>query len=257
MYRRIICLSVIVCLIFTGCGVLKSGRSYEEVRKRLLELKDYTCDVTMKVTNNRSTNVYRLKHFYKRTGKYRVEVAAPKELEGQVTIYNGSSSYIYHPGINQYLVTEDFSSSAEYNSFIGSFIEHMDKADGVKTSIEKDGDKELAVLEFEVPEPSNYMRMERLWIDLEAAAPLKAEIYGSDGRKYVEVYYSNFVYNSGLKDEDFEIPNNTIKLQEMKENVRSEENQGCMGGGGLGCTCSQHEGGKKACTEKCPCNCGN
>jgi len=195
-------------MIFTGCGALKSGNSFEEVSRRLLKLNDYTCDVTMKVTNNKSTNLYKLKHFYRSPDKYRVEVLAPKELEGQVTIYNGSSSYIYHPQINQYLVTEDFSGSVEYNSFIGSFLEHIGKSDDIKISSEKEGDKELIVLEFEVAEPNNYMRVEKLWLDPEAIVPLKAEIYGNDGRTYVEVYYNNFVYNPGLKDGDFEIIQN-------------------------------------------------
>ncbi|KUO77770.1 MAG: hypothetical protein APF77_06435 [Clostridia bacterium BRH_c25] len=205
MYRRIICILVIVCMILTGCGVLKSKKNVEEVGRRLLKLTDYTCDVTMRVTNNRSTNLYKLKHFYKSPDKYRVEVLAPKELEGQVTIYSGSSSYIYHPRINQYLATENFSGSVEYNSFIGSFMNHIGKSDDIKISSEKEGNKELIVMEFEVPEPNSYMSIEKLWLDPEAAVPLKAVIYGKDGKASVEIYYNNFVYNPGLKDRDFEI----------------------------------------------------
>lgn len=258
MYRRVISMLIIVCVIFTGCGVFKQKQGFEEVNRRILKLEAYTCDVTMKVSNNKSTMEYNLRHYYKSPDKYRIEVLSPKELEGQVTIYNGSSSYIYHPGINQYLITENFSGSVDYNTFIGSFINHIKKTENIKAGNEKNGEKELIVLEFEVPEPSDYMRTEKLWIDAENAVPVKAEIYGNDGKTNVKVYYSNFIYNPGLKDEDFEIKQkNSMKIQEMKENVRSEENQGCMGRSGLGCTCSQHEGSKKACAEGCACNCSN
>lgn len=192
-------------MVFTGCGVIGSKKSFEEVSKRLLGLSAYTCDVTMRVANNRSTMEYRLKHFYKNPDKYRVEVLAPRELAGQVTIYNGSSSYIYHPGINQYLVTENFSSSIDYDAFIGSFLNHLRKTDDIKVSSEKEGEKELIVLEFDVKEANRYMRHEKLWLDAEAVVPVKAEIYGDDGKTNVAVYYDNFVYNPELKDGDFEI----------------------------------------------------
>jgi outer membrane lipoprotein-sorting protein len=239
---------IIVCVCLTGCGIIKQKKNFEEAGRRFLKLETYTCDVVMKVTNNISTMEYRLKHSYKSPDKYRVEVLAPRELQGQVTIYNGHSSYIYHPGINQYFVTEDFSGSMEYNSFIGSFMEHIRKAGEIRISYEKYGDKECIVAEFEIPEPNRYMHVEKLWIDRSEIVPLRAEIYGSDGKTYVEISYDNFVYNPRLEDGDFEIiRENSMKLQEMSKNVRSEENQSCMGGSGSGCSCPQYEGNKEAC----------
>lgn len=258
MYRRIICVLIIVCAGLTGCGMIKQKKNFGEAGRRLLKLEAYTCDVVMKVTNNRSTMEYRLKHSYKSPDKYRVEVLAPRELQGQVTIYNGHSSYIYHPGINQYFVTEDFSGSVEYNSFIGSFMEHIRKTDEIKISYEKYGDKECIVAEFEIPEPNRYMQFEKLWIDRSEIVPLRAEIYGNDGETYVEIFYDNFVYNPRLEDRDFEIiRKNSMRLQEMNKNVQSEGNQGRMGGSGSGCSCPQYEGNKEACKERCTCNRSN
>lgn len=205
MYRRIICLLIVMGVVITGCRVLNPEKNFEEVSRRFLKLEAYTCDVKMRVTNNKSTMEYKLKHYYKSPDKYRVEVLAPKELEGQVTVYNGSSSYIYHPRINQYLVTENFSGSVDYIAFIGSFMNHLKKTENVKVSNEKSGEKELIVLEIELPMPNNYMRLEKIWIDAENTVPVKAEIYGYDGKTNVEMYYDNFVYNPSLKDGDFEI----------------------------------------------------
>jgi outer membrane lipoprotein-sorting protein len=192
-------------MILTGCTLLKPGRGFEEVSRRLLKLSSYTCDVTMRVANNKSIMEYKLKHYFKSPDKYKVEVLAPKELEGQITIYNGSRSYIYHPRIDQYLVTENFSGSVEYNSFMGSFMEHIKKTDDIRISSEKQGEKELFIVEFDISEPNNYMQHEKIWFDAEDIVPLKAEIYGTDGRTNVQIHYSNFVYNPGLADGDFEI----------------------------------------------------
>lgn len=239
MNRKVISMLLIVCALFAGCGVLDTERGFEEVRKRLMNLEAYSCDVIMRVTNNKSTVEYRMKHFYKDPGRYRIEVLAPKELEGQVTIYNGSSSYIYHPGIDQYLVTENFDRSVDYNTFTGSFVNLIKKNENIKASSEKSGETEYFVIEFDLPESNSYMHTEKLWIDAEKAVPVKAEIYGGDGKRNVDVYYDNFVCNPDLGDGDFEIiQKNSIKLQEMKENVRSEKNQGCMGGSGLRRTCT-------------------
>lgn len=205
MRQRIICLLFIACVVFTGCAGLGFQRGYDEVSRKLLALEDYTCDVKMRVTNNKSTMEYRQKHFYKNPDRYKVEVLAPKELEGQMTIYNGNSACIYHPRINQYLVTENFKDSVEYNSFIGSFMNYIRKSDDIKVSSIKEGEKELFVLEFKVSEANNYMNTGRLWLDPEEITPLKAEIYGNDGKTNVEIYYYNFVCNPGLKDGDFEI----------------------------------------------------
>ena len=205
MYRRIIGMLIIVCVLFTGCGVIKPKKNFKEVSRRLLNLSSYTCDVTMRITNNISTMEYKLKHFYKSPDKYKLEVIAPQELQGQVTIYNGSSAYIYHPGIDQYLVTENFTGSVEYKAFIGSFMNHIRETDEVKVSSEKEGEKELLVLEFEVSEPNSYMRTGKLWIDGSEVLPVRLEIYGDDGRTNVEIYYYNFVYNPPLEDEEFDI----------------------------------------------------
>lgn len=208
MQRRVICIIIIVCVLLTGCQGPDPSKSLKDVNKKLLKLEDYTCDVRMTVTNNRSTMEYRLKHFYKSPDKYRLEVIAPLELAGQITIYNGKSSYIYHPGIRQYLVTEDFTGSMEYNSFIGSFIGYIRTPDRIKASTVMEDKNELYVLEFGIPESNSYMSVERLWLDPVEAVPVKAEIYGDDGKKNIEIFYYNFVCNSGLKDGDFEIKQN-------------------------------------------------
>ncbi|MGE5630396.1 MAG: LolA family protein [Caulobacteraceae bacterium] len=204
MHHRFVCAIILVSMVLAGCGRLGSEKTFDAACKKLLELKSYTCDVTMKVMNNKSTMEYKMKHFYISPGKYRVEVVEPEELKGQVTIYDGEHSYIYHPKINAQLVTENFPDSLECDAFIGSFISRFKDMKNVKITKEKDNDN-LYMLEFEVPEPNSYKVLERLWIDTLNAVPVKAEIYGADGKTTVSIRYTNFGYNPKLNERDFEI----------------------------------------------------
>lgn len=160
----------------------------------------------MSVTNNRSTNDYVMKHYYKKAGKYRIEIASPEELKGQVTIYDGSSAYVFHPGIAQYLVTQNFIASMEHYAFAGAFLEHLEQDAGVRYAREKVGDKLYFVMEFDIENGSMYMQKEKIWFDVQELTPWKAEIYDKDGKATVQVYYDNFIMNPKLDDKLFEIP---------------------------------------------------
>jgi len=206
VYNRIIILLIIVCVVFTGCSGFGSGKKYERACDKLLNLKSYTCDVEMSVTNNKSTMNYRLRHSYISPDKYRIEVLEPKSLEGQVTIHNSRGTYIYHPSINEYLICEGFSDSPEGVSFAGSFINYIKSRENLKADRQQLGDQECYVLEFEVPKPNDYMNTQRIWIDVEAAVPVKTEIYDKSGKVTVDVRYSNFIHNPRLNEGDFIIP---------------------------------------------------
>lgn len=208
MYRRIIYLVIIVCVVCTvlaGCRGDNLERSFNKACQKLLKLEAYTCYVAMSVTNNRSTMEYKLKHSYMSPDKYRIEVLEPEGLKGQVTIHSSKGTYIYHPGINQHLITENFSDSAEHEAFVGSFISHIRSKEKLKVSKETVESKVYYILEFEVPKPNGYMNTEKMWIDAGETVPVKAEIYDKAGKITVLVNYTNFVYNPKLDVRDFEI----------------------------------------------------
>lgn len=206
MNRKILFLLTVVCVVLTGCSGFGPGKDFDKMREKLLKLKAYTCDVEMNVTNNKSTMRYKLKHSFKSPDRYRIEVLEPEELQGQITIHNGKVTYIYHPKIDQYLITESFSESADCQAFIGSFINHMRDKENLEIRREKVENKAYYEIELQVPEPSEYMSTEKIWIDAAEAVPAKAEIYDKTGKVTVSVQYTNFVYNPELNEGDFEIP---------------------------------------------------
>jgi len=201
---RILLIFLIGCIILSGCSA-KAARKPEDVQKLLMKLKSYQCDVVLAVNNNKSTNVYKAKQMYKFPDKYRIEILEPGELKGQTTIYNNEKAYVYHPQLNTYLVTENFGNSAQYSSFLGSFIEEFKNNGGARFTMETFKDRPCFVLELPIKEGSPYRTLEKIWIDAENVIPVKAEIMDQNNNVNTQVLYENFEANPKLEDELFQI----------------------------------------------------
>lgn len=203
---RILLLFLIVSIALTGCAS-KAAKKPEDVQKLLMKLKSYKSDVIFFVTNNKSTNVYKAKHMYKYPDKYRIEIVEPSELKGQTTIYNGEKSYIYHPQLKTYLLTQSFNSSLEYSSFIGTFIEDFKNNGGARFKLESLRDRQSYVLEIPIEDGNSYRVLKKIWIDADGIFPVKAEILDKNNNISVQVLYENFEANPKLEDSLFEIQN--------------------------------------------------
>lgn len=198
-------LFLIVCIFISGCSSTEVKKP-QEVQRFLMKLKSYQCEVVLAVTNNKSTNVYKARHIYKGINKYRIEMMEPNELKGQTTIYNGEKTYIYHPQINTYMLSNNFESSLEYSSFLGSFIEHFKDKGGARFKIESLKDTECYVLEIPLDEKNPYRVMEKIWIDAKRIIPIKAEILDKNNNLNAQILYENFEINPDIDDSLFEIP---------------------------------------------------
>jgi outer membrane lipoprotein-sorting protein len=200
-------LFLIAGIVLSGCAT-EGVKKPEDVQELLMKMKSYKCDVVFAVNNNKSTNVYKAKHMYKFPDRYRIEVEEPQELKGQTTIYNNEKAYIYHPQLNTYLVTQNYSNSMEYSSFVGAFIECFKNKGGARFKMESFRDKQCYVLEVPIHNESPYRMLEKIWIDAELILPVKVEILDKDNHISAQVLYENFEVNPRLEDSLFQIPNN-------------------------------------------------
>ncbi|MDF2531228.1 MAG: hypothetical protein K0Q65_809 [Clostridia bacterium] len=201
---RILLVFLIVGILLSGCTD-KTAKNTEDVQKLLMKLKSYRCDVVFAVTNNKSTNVYKAKHLYKFPDQYRIEILEPSELKGQTTIYSGEKTYIYHPQLNTYLMTQNYNNSLEYSSFVGAFIESFKNNGGARFKLESFQDRQCYVLEIPIPGENPYRALEKIWIDAEGVIPVKAEILDKNNKISAQVLYENFEENPKLEDSLFQI----------------------------------------------------
>lgn len=204
---RILLFFLIGCIMLCGCGA-STAKKPEDIQKFIMKLRAYKCDVIYAVTNNKSTNVYRARHFYKAPDKYRIEIIEPDELKGQTTIYNKDKAYIYHTQINTYMVTENFNATMEYSTFVGAFVEYFKSNGGARYKLESLDDIKCYVIEVPIDNPSIYRAKEKIWINAENAIPIKAELLDKDNKVNAQVLYENFEINPSLEDSLFDIQAN-------------------------------------------------
>ncbi len=202
---KVLCVLLIVCVITAACEAKISKKTIEDIQRELLAMESYSCDVTMKITNNKSTMEYKMKHLYKTPSKYRIEVVEPSEHKGQLIICNGDTAWIYHPDIKTHLKMDNFESSIEYNSFIGSFIHYFKVLEKAKIEKEKIHNNEYYVLELVIPGENRYMYKEKLWISEADTKPYKIEIYDKDNKITTQILYENYKKAVKLEDSLFNI----------------------------------------------------
>ncbi len=205
--RTLLLIFLIAAALLSGCGP-KTQKKPEDVQKFLMNLRSYKCDVVLAITNNRSTNVYKETHLYKYPDKYRIELTEPSDLKGQTTIFNGEKAYIYHPQINTYLETRNFSSTIEFSSFIGAFAEYFKNNGGARFKMEEFREKQCFVLEIPIEPQNPYRAVEKIWIDAESILPVKAEILDKDKKVSAQVLYENFEANPKLEESLFDAVQN-------------------------------------------------
>lgn len=203
---KLLLIFLIVCGLLSGCSG-STAKKPEDVQKFIMKLKSYKCDVIYAVTNNKSTNVYRVKHLYKAPDKYRIEIVEPAELKGQTTIFNKDKAYIFHPQLNAYFTAENFKGSVEQSSFVGAFVEYFKEKGGARFKLESLKGVQCYVLQVPIDKDNRYRAVEKIWINAENALPVKAEILDKDNNVSAQVLYENFELNPELEDSLFEVQN--------------------------------------------------
>ena len=205
VFKRVFAAAIlVVCLFSAGCATSPEG-DIDAAKKKLTSLNSYSCEAVIKVTNNRSTNEYKMRHFYSKEHGYRVEALLPKELEGQFTIYDGEKVYIYHPKIDQYLVAKNFEDGIESKVFFGAFLSRLENLKSSKLTRIKQEDLQLLLIETPYLQENKYLKTEKLWIDIKKAVPAKAEFFDEDEKARIQVHYYDFKLNPKLDKSLFEV----------------------------------------------------
>ncbi|QXM05311.1 LolA family protein [Crassaminicella indica] len=202
MRGRGIILSIFIILLITGCAPKTEQDIFYDVQKKLHKMESYTCRVEITSIGNKGSQKYVMKQWFKKPNRYKLEVISPENLKGKITLSNGKKVWIYHPGIEQTWITDEFSNE-EQNLFLGYFIKNFLNSEQVNVNVEGLDDKKYFVIDTDIPGNHAYYHKERLWIDMEKMQPYLLEVFDVKGDKRIEVKYEVFEYNPKLKEELF------------------------------------------------------
>ncbi len=203
--KRIILIMLVFALLI-GCSPKSDEGLFYEVQKKINSMDSYSCEVEIIIQGNESKQEYRVKQWFQKPNRYKLEVIFPDSLRGKTVISDGLRAWIVHPQIEQEWVTRDFQNSEEQNLFLGYFVKNCLGSESVTFYQEERNKKRYLVLEAEIPGNHMYYHKEKLWMDLETQKPSLLQVFDAQDMLKMEVKYDEFQYNPDLEDDFFKIP---------------------------------------------------
>lgn len=191
-------LAVAFVAITIGCG--KKNDHTEKAIDYLKSLDSYSCDINMKIENDKQTINYTGKQFYDKRYGYRFELD-----KSRVLIYKDNKIFVkdLQNGL-KYDTDKEFDSLFKL-SFIGEYVQLIYTNEVVKSSFKKVGNEEYQVIQLDIPGNNKNISLSELYLDKSKSFPKYLFIYDSKGRKKIEVEYNNFKFDEDIQKELFDI----------------------------------------------------
>lgn len=204
---------IVICIIFSACSTKEKSKSpMEKIQEKLTTMESYACIADLTYVSNKGKNTYRTKQYYKMSGEYRIEITAPEQVKGLVTVFDGKKVMQYNPRILGEAVNEIPESKNTYEIFLGTFLKNYLQSEDVTLEVFNNNNEEYTVLEAVIPEGGKYLATEKLWVSNKTLNPTQLVIYDTEGKERIIVKYGDFKYNVNLDDTIFQ-----LKPSEKKE----------------------------------------
>ncbi|NLK98097.1 germination lipoprotein GerS-related protein [Defluviitalea saccharophila] len=204
---------IVICIIFSACSTKEKSKSpMEKIQEKLTTMESYACIADLTYVSNKGKNTYRTKQYYKMSGEYRIEITAPEQVKGLVTVFDGKKVMQYNPRILGEAVNEIPESKNTYEIFLGTFLKNYLQSEDVTLEVFNNNNEEYTVLEAVIPEGGKYLATEKLWVSNKTLNPAQLVIYDTEGKERIIVKYGDFKYNVNLDDTIFQ-----LKPSEKKE----------------------------------------
>jgi outer membrane lipoprotein-sorting protein len=176
---------------------------YENIKIALTEMETYVSRATVTYISNKNTTTYETIQHAKSNGRYRIEVIAPKEVAGNITMSDGTTIFQYNPNISGQVSTMVKENPERSEIFVTSFIANYLKSEEVSVSVGSFNDNDITILEAAVPGGHPYISTQKLWVDNKTYKPVKLVVYDKDNIERIVVTFTDFEYNVDLDDSLF------------------------------------------------------
>ena len=191
-------MSFVFLIFLVGCG--KNVKNTEETIDYLKNLDSYSCDINMKIQNDKQTINYSGKQFYDKKYGYRFELE-----KNRVLVYKENKIFVkdLQNGLS-YDTDKDFDSVYKL-SFIGEYIGLIYTNEKVESSFKNINNEEYQIIHLDIPGNNKNISKADLYVTLRDSFPKYLIIYDNKGREKINVEYSNFKSNPELQKELFDI----------------------------------------------------
>lgn len=196
---------ILLILVLVGCGT--DATSYVSIQQNIMDMDSYEADITVKYLSNKGENEYILNQTIKKDGKYILHTMSPKDVEGNIILFDGDIVWQYNPRLDSKISVGDKDKLVRKQLSIFAFLENHLKSNDVSVQTANTKDGVYTILEAIIPGDNKYISSEKLWINNETKTPEKLIIYDADGKERVFITYRNFKYNPKIEDSIFNIEN--------------------------------------------------
>jgi outer membrane lipoprotein-sorting protein len=205
--KKMLSLFLSFSLLFSvaACSRQEPMTELDAIQKQLAEMEGYACTATLTRTNDRGTQTYETKQYYKSTGEYRLELTSPEHVAGNYTVFDGESICQYNPRLDSSIVKNIPESQHRNELFLGQFISNYMQSEGVSVETAALDESRCIVLEAVIPGNDSRLSTEKLWVDRTTLLPVRFIIYDAKDNESYRMDYSAFQFDPPLDDSLFTI----------------------------------------------------
>ena len=205
--KKMLSLFLSFSLLFSiaACSRQEPMTELDAIQKQLAEMEGYACTATLTRTNDRGTQTYETKQYYKSTGEYRLELTSPEYVAGNYTIFDGERICQYNPRLDSSIVKNIPESQHRNELFLGQFISNYMQSEGVSVETAALDESRCIVLEAIIPGNDSDLSSEKLWVDRETLLPVRFIIYNTEGKERYHMDYTSFTFDPQFDDSLFRI----------------------------------------------------
>lgn len=197
--------SVFILIFLNGCREKTKEEEFNDIQKTFSAINNYTSIGNITVKGNKSSESFKVKHIFQKPDKYIAEIMEPKNNQGNKTIYNRDTAYMYNKKIDQYTILKQIEIPDDKILFLGYFLRNLSNVEELKIDREIIDKKEYIVIGIEIPGNNRYRAYEKLWIDKNTKLPYKLTVYDSKKSEVVKIEYEDVKYNTNIDKELFNI----------------------------------------------------
>lgn len=178
-----------LCLLAGCSGTAQAGEmSPADIQKFWAQMTSYQATLQITFVSNRSSNTYTVRQQVLMSGPYRMEVLAPEECRGVLTICDGEKTMQKDPSIG--MTVEASETPVRSVLFLQEFWQqYLRSPEKVEP---EDGEY---VLETELSGGHEKLAVQRLWVNAQNGYPKRMEIYDTEGMLSIRVDYIEFQPN--------------------------------------------------------------
>lgn len=200
-----------LCLLAGCSGTAQAGEmSPADIQEFWAQMTSYQATLQVTFVSNRSSNIYTVRQQVLMSGPYRMEVLAPEECRGVLTICDGEKTMQKDPSIG--MAVEASETPVRNVLFLREFWQRYLQSpaaamlggalrvnapvyEGIQAPEKVEPEDGEYVLETELSGGHEKLAVQRLWVNAQNGYPKQMEIYDTEGMLSIRVDYIEFQPN--------------------------------------------------------------